>query len=839
MKKRALTLCLACAVLLTLLPTAALAAEYQHDELTVRTDEPGSYALTPESEGSEIFDLVLRSGAHVTLGGDGSKFNIFVEENAQDVIITLDGFSSDRPVEGAWGRRNGIVLQAGSSATIALVGDNTIRAGWESCAIQVCETASLTIDGEGTLNASINNGSNAAYSAVIGSRYTLPCGNITINGGTINAHSASSSAAAIGAALWQGKEGACGTIAFNGGVINANAIGGISRSDAVVTGSGRAVVNTDVSRLKADISGFNGIMWNGEKGTVCGNAIANGLAIEAEKALTVPDGAALVISENETLTINGAIILKGTVENSGAVTGEGKIVTAGGSMSGSGVSDIIPDPCTHESAAFVFVDETVHKKVCLLCDEELGEAPHSGGSVCPDCGYGADPIGENACYIFDRETKTVHIYGEGDLWDREEFYDHYEEWRKWREISYEVTSVLISPHITAVNDVFQSCYHLETVCAPEGLEVETDSRVTKLTYEMTGDGAVIKSITLGDGRDSVVLPAELNGKPVLTHPHIGGNATCSQPGVCAVCGQTYTLPHTSSDWIIDKEATSSTAGSKHKECTICGYVMETEVIPATGQSSDSDGGQTTPSEPSASVDGEGGSVTTAPDGTVTITSDNGYQIEKITVNGQEVEIPADGNLTGLKPTDKVVVTFAEIFPRFTDVAPDAWYYDTVKYAVEHGLFYGTSDTAFSPGNAMTRGMLTTVIYRMENEPAADPADFLDVESGQYYSEAVAWAAANGIVAGYGNGNFGPEDFISREQLAAILWRYSGFPASSGTLAGFADAGTASGYALDALRWAVEQKYIYGRGNGILDPRGWATRAEVAAVLTRFCKKTGR
>lgn len=226
MKKSALTLCLVCVLLLGLPSIQAsamqvfvktlLSEEQRHGDLVVRTDNPASYTLTPESEGSEIFDLVIQSGAHVTLSGNGSKFNIFVAENAQDVVITLDGFSTDRPAEGAWGRRNGIALRTGSSAAITLVGDNSIRAGWESCAIQVSESAALTVDGAGTLNASINNGSNAAYCAVIGGTYGLSCGNITVNGGTINARSTSSSAAAIGTALWQGNEGACGIVAGYG-----------------------------------------------------------------------------------------------------------------------------------------------------------------------------------------------------------------------------------------------------------------------------------------------------------------------------------------------------------------------------------------------------------------------------------------------------------------------------------------------------------------------------------------------------------------------------------------------------------------------------------------------
>lgn len=323
--------------------------EYQYGELTVQSEAPDSYTLTPESEGSEITDLVFRSGAHVTLSGNGSKFNIFVEENARDVVITLNSFTTDRPPEGAWGRRNGIVLRDGSSATITLVGDNTIRAGWENCAIQVRETASLTIDGEGTLNASINNGGNAAYCAVIGGHFGESCGDITINGGTINAESRSSSAAAIGTASWNG-EGSCGTIALNGGVINANAIGGATRSDAVVTGNGKAVVHTDTSRLKANTGGFNGIIWDGDRGTVYGNAVADSLTVEAGQVLTVPDGATLTVPKEETLAVEGTILLKGAVENNGAVTGGGQIVTSGGAMSGSGTSAIAPGPCVHKDA---------------------------------------------------------------------------------------------------------------------------------------------------------------------------------------------------------------------------------------------------------------------------------------------------------------------------------------------------------------------------------------------------------------------------------------------------------------------------------------------------------
>lgn len=256
------------------------------------------------------------------------------------------------------------------------------------------------------------------------------------------------------------------------------------------------------------------------------------------------------------------------------------------------------------------------------------------------------------------------------------------------------------------------------------------------------------------------------------------------------------------------------------------------------------GGGYSSRKPSVSVggDGEGGKVTADRDGTVTITPDEGYEIVKITVNGEEVEIPEDGKLTGLKRTDKVVVTFGKITipvsQRFTDVVAGAWYEDAVQYVVDNGLFNGTSDTTFAPDVVMNRGMLTTVLYRLAQEPETTAEElFRDVASGQYYTQAVSWAAEKGIVTGYGDGLFGPDDAITREQLAVMLWRYAGQPAGTGSLGGFTDSDKADAWALDALRWAVAQGIITGKDGGILDPQGQATRAEVAAMLMRYCTKT--
>ncbi len=173
---------------------------------------------------------------------------------------------------------------------------------------------------------------------------------------------------------------------------------------------------------------------------------------------------------------------------------------------------------------------------------------------------------------------------------------------------------------------------------------------------------------------------------------------------------------------------------------------------------------------------------------------------------------------------------------FTDIKENDWYYAAVEFANENGLFYGTSDATFGPNDDMSRGMMAAVLYRLAKEPGTAAEDlFSDVADGKYYTEAVAWAAENNIVSGYDNGKYGPEDSITREQLATILWRYAGSPESTGSLDKFTDRGKTSYWAVSALQWAAEQKIVSGKGNGILDPRGKATRAEVAAMLMRYCE----
>lgn len=185
---------------------------------------------------------------------------------------------------------------------------------------------------------------------------------------------------------------------------------------------------------------------------------------------------------------------------------------------------------------------------------------------------------------------------------------------------------------------------------------------------------------------------------------------------------------------------------------------------------------------------------------------------------------------------------AAVLP-FTDVKSGDWFQDAVAYVYDKGMMTGTSATTFAPNSTTTRGMIVTILYRLENEPAAGTSSFADVASGAYYAKAVAWAAENGVVTGTTATTFAPDAPITREQMAAILYRYAtlkGYDVSQkADLSGYTDAGTISAYASDAMAWANAQGLITGVTNTTLAPKSSATRAQVATILMRFCETIGQ
>ena len=240
--------------------------------------------------------------------------------------------------------------------------------------------------------------------------------------------------------------------------------------------------------------------------------------------------------------------------------------------------------------------------------------------------------------------------------------------------------------------------------------------------------------------------------------------------------------------------------------------------------------------------------------TVTVKPDEGYELDELTVtdkNGDSVKLTdkGDGKYTFKMPASKVTVeavfTAAKVegLP-FTDVTSGDWFYDAVAYVYDKGMMEGTTDTTFAPTMNLTRSMIAQVLYNLEERPEAPgAAGFPDVAAGAWYADAVNWAAARGIVKGYDTGAFGPEDSVTREQLAAILYRYAqakGYDTTQGGMAvrEFSDSASISDWAQEAMAWAVNAQVLSGKGNGVLDPQGTATRAEVAQMLMNFGEHVG-
>ena len=279
------------------------------------------------------------------------------------------------------------------------------------------------------------------------------------------------------------------------------------------------------------------------------------------------------------------------------------------------------------------------------------------------------------------------------------------------------------------------------------------------------------------------------------------------------------------------------------------------------ESSGSGGGDTDPTY-SITLPGRvtGGTVTAnkryAEQGEIfhfTVTPDEGWELDTLTATdskGKEIDLTHKGGneYTFKMPAGRVEieVSFREIAVElpFTDVPEDAWYADAAAYVYEHGLMAGTSTTAFSPDATTSRSMIATILWRMAGSPVVNYAmDYTDVAQGQWYSEAIRWAASEGVMGGYGNGLFGTNDPITREQFAAMLYRFAqeqGYDVSIGentNILSYTDVADLSEYAISAMQWAVGAGIINGTGDdSTLIPQGQATRAQAAVMLQRFCEK---
>lgn len=202
-------------------------------------------------------------------------------------------------------------------------------------------------------------------------------------------------------------------------------------------------------------------------------------------------------------------------------------------------------------------------------------------------------------------------------------------------------------------------------------------------------------------------------------------------------------------------------------------------------------------------------------------------------------VSKDGTVTAYVPAGATVTVIAN-GKSFSDVSASAWYAKAVGFAVSHELFNGVSDTEFAPSKSMTRGMFVTVLNRLAGaEDFAGKAEFSDVAADKWYATGTVWAAANKIVSGYGDGKFGPDDAVTREQMAVIMYNFTkamGYDVTgSASLDKFSDSASVHSWAADAMKWAVGSGVMSGNADGTLNPRGTATRAQVATIMMNYTK----
>ena len=387
-----------------------------------------------------------------------------------------------------------------------------------------------------------------------------------------------------------------------------------------------------------------------------------------------------------------------------------------------------------------------------------------------------------------------------------------------------------------------------TISFPETFQMERAS----------GDASVLR-LDIAPVSDD---PADIHeNAAIITFDPAGGtvnpaSSTCEKDGTLSSLPTPSRRGYTFDGWFTAAGERVTTATVFHTDASVYARWSSVPDIPSSGSNSgSSSSGDSAPTYSVSCSSTTGGRVTVSPTSAsakrrvvVTPKANLGYELAQITVTGPggktlELVSRADGSYSFTMPEGAVAVeaSFQAVQkPQqpwnnpFADVSGGAWYYDAVKFVHSSGLMNGASDNRFAPDEALSRAMLAQILYNKEGRPpmAAGNA-FADVASNAWYANAVAWAAAKGVASGYGDGRFGPDDSITREQLAVMLWRYAGSPAAQNTALSFRDAGEISGYARQAVQWAAENGIVSGYGENTFAPAAQATRAQAAQMLKNF------
>ena len=787
-RKRLLSACLALVLCLSLLPVTALAADGDTVyvggvALTGSTGSP-AYATTDKDTGV-VTHITSTDGEPVNwnIKWDGSTLTLC------SATIKKELYASNLPLSYIAGAAIGVLNQNGvAKLTITLEGTNRIED--VSAAIHVFASsgsANLTITGDGILSASSVSNPGIRVQSNTGN------GTLAITGAKVTA---SSSSSGNGVQIRVG-DGSNASLTVNGGSLTATGSGatfagiqllfgsgGSGSGTPTVTVSGNAVVDaknggiannsSSPIQYKTGSESTGGIVFDGNTGTVYGK-------VELQEDLEIGEGESLTIPDGASLTIGN----DATLTNEGTVTTtDGGTLTNNGTIDNSGtlpsnIGGTAPPSITTTSPLAGGTVGTAYSSVTLSATgspTSWAWSAAAGSNTPPGLTLNSNGTITGTPTAANTYTFTVKATNTYGS-DSKEF-----------TLSIDEQGTIPATGVTLNKS--------ETTLTVGGTET--------LTATITPDTATNKTVTWTSSNPNVatvdngVVRAVGNGSAVITVTTEDGNYTA----VCTVYVAPYIPP-------------------------VPSYLIQLPEV---------EGGTVTADRAAAR---QGTEVT------LTVTPDEGFALASLTVTdffGNQVDISrnSDGTYSFVMPASQVTVSaaFAPAQLPFTDVTEANWYYDEVYYVWANGLMQGTSAATFGPNVDTTRAMVVTILWRLEGEPASGyDMDYSDVAGGAWYADAVRWATEHGIVNG-SEGQFYPGGTVTREQLAAMLYRYAQYKGydltAGGDLSGFADAGAVSGWAETSLAWAVGQGLLQGSDSQV-DPQGSAIRAQTAAILMRFCE----
>ena len=721
--------------------------------------------------------------------------------------------------------------------------------------------ASLSISGPGSLEVNVDK--NDSGILLIGSKNV----NLNIDGADVK----TLAAYYYGVDLHAG-DGFKAAAVVNNGKLTAGGSGGIgiyyrwtNPSDSgtsSLTVSGNAVVDTRDSKIliasqasevqvSAGSDGNGGIVFDGKSGTVYGDVtLQEDLEIGTDETLTIGKDASLTVPDGKTLTNNGTI----NVESGGKLEG---------TTTGNGTLKIAPTITTQPQDVEVKENETATFTVKVTGTEPLSyqwQQSTDKGSIWTNINSATSDTYTTGKTTMDMSGTQYRCVVKNSI----------------DEVTSDAATLTVQKSTTPIEPKYvryivehykqntDGSYTLADTEQPIDEIGKTVNATPKTyegyTYNPNAAGTVVSGtlkeisspddiVTLKLYYDITLYTVTVNGSYAQT-TGAGGYAKDATVTIDAGTRSGYTFDGwTSADGVTfaDKNRTQTTFTMPDKAVTVTANWKKNSGGGGGGSSYDyytitASAGTGGSISPSGSV-----SVREDTDKTFTITPDSGYHISDVLVDGKSVGAVTSYTFEDVQKKHTIEAVFAKDNPDtgvdnpFTDVHPEDWFYDHVMYVYHNGLMNGTSATTFSPNNATTRAQIAAIFYRMAGNPAVDGKNsFTDVPYGPgtaWYYNAVTWAQQNGILTGYEDGTFHPDDPITREQLAVVFYNYAKFKGynitANGDLSAFTDAGDISAWAQEAIKWAVGSGLMNGKGNGIIDPKGTATRAEVAAMLHKF------